>query len=145
MHRRQNKPGSVKAVSPRHSDLCTAQLLFQLLRLDSHKDNVRCTAVGEQLEAKEVQLAQPSSTSLLMISSGQISLKVQLHLPPLRYLDLAWNLARKWGERVIIYLSLHCHHQNDSCIKMAIVIRPFLLFHYCEGQSHKTAHRPHFF
>ena len=23
-----------------------------------------------------------------------------------------------WGERVIIYLSLHCHYQNDSCIKM---------------------------
>ena len=22
------------------------------------------------------------------------------------------------GKRVIIYLSLHCHHQNDSCIKM---------------------------
>ena len=22
------------------------------------------------------------------------------------------------GERVIIYLSLHCHHQNDPCIKM---------------------------
>ena len=43
----------------------------------SHKDNVRCTAVDAQLgqlEAKEVQLAQPSSTSLalLMISSGQI-------------------------------------------------------------------------
>ena len=40
----------------------------------SHKDNVRCTAVDEQLgqlEAKEVQLVQPSSTSLLMISSGQ--------------------------------------------------------------------------
>ena len=39
------------------------------------KDNVRCTAVDEQLgqlEAKDVQLAQPSSTSLLMISSGQI-------------------------------------------------------------------------
>ena len=38
----------------------------------SHKDNVRCTAVDEQLEqleAKEVQLSQPSSTSLLMISS----------------------------------------------------------------------------
>ena len=32
----------------------------------SHKDNVRCTAVDEQLEAKEVQLSQPSSTSLLM-------------------------------------------------------------------------------
>ena len=22
------------------------------------------------------------------------------------------------GESEIIYLSLHCHHQNDSCIKM---------------------------
>ena len=22
------------------------------------------------------------------------------------------------GERKIIYLSLHCHYQNDSCIKM---------------------------
>ena len=36
----------------------------------SHKGNVRCTAVEEQLEAKDVQLSQPSSTSLLMISSG---------------------------------------------------------------------------
>ena len=26
--------------------------------------------------------------------------------------------ARRWGKREIIYLSLHCHHQNDSCIKM---------------------------
>ena len=25
---------------------------------------------------------------------------------------------RWWGGREIIYLSLHCHHQNDSCIKM---------------------------
>ena len=24
----------------------------------------------------------------------------------------------RWGEREIRYLSLHCHHQNDSCIKM---------------------------
>ena len=52
--------------------------------LGSHKDNVRCTAVEEQPEAKEVQLLQPSSTSLFVISSG---LRVQLHLPPL---DLAW-------------------------------------------------------
>ena len=22
------------------------------------------------------------------------------------------------GKREIIYISLHCHHQNDSCIKM---------------------------
>ena len=51
----------------------------------SHKDNVRCTAVEEQPEAKEVQLSEPSSTSLFMISSG---LRDQLHLSPL---DLAWN------------------------------------------------------
>ena len=33
------------------------------------RTNVRCTAVEEQPEAKEVHLSQPSSTSLLMISS----------------------------------------------------------------------------
>ena len=26
--------------------------------------------------------------------------------------------VRRCEEREIIYLSLHCHHQNDSCIKM---------------------------
>ena len=26
--------------------------------------------------------------------------------------------GRRWGEREIICLSLRCHHQNDSCIKM---------------------------
>ena len=26
--------------------------------------------------------------------------------------------ALRWWKREIIYLSLHCHHQNDSCIKM---------------------------
>ena len=24
----------------------------------------------------------------------------------------------RWGEREIIYLLLHCHHQNDFCIKV---------------------------
>ena len=24
----------------------------------------------------------------------------------------------RWGKRETLYLSLHCHHQNDSCIKM---------------------------
>ena len=38
----------------------------------SHKDNVRCTAVEEQPEAKDVQLSQPSSTSLLLISPGTL-------------------------------------------------------------------------
>ena len=26
--------------------------------------------------------------------------------------------VRRWGEREIIYLSLHCHHQNDFSIKV---------------------------
>ena len=25
----------------------------------------------------------------------------------------------RWGEREIMYLSRHCHHQNDSNIKMS--------------------------
>ena len=24
----------------------------------------------------------------------------------------------RWGKREIIYLSLNCHRQNDSCVKM---------------------------
>ena len=28
-------------------------------------------------------------------------------------------MAGSKGKREIIYLSLHCHHQNDSCIKMS--------------------------
>ena len=24
----------------------------------------------------------------------------------------------RWGEREIIYISLYCHHRNDSCIKV---------------------------
>ena len=45
-------------------------------------------AVEEQLEAKEVQLSQPSSTSLLISDLFWANWRVQLHLPPL---DLAWN------------------------------------------------------
>ena len=69
--RRQNN-GSVKAVSPRHCAATSAlhNGCFNCRAGQSHKDSVRCTAVEEQPEAKEVQLSQPSSTSLLMISSG---------------------------------------------------------------------------
>ena len=71
MVRRQNN-GSVKAVSPRHCAATNAprNCCFNCRAGQSHKDNVRCTAVEEQPEAKEVQLSQPSSTSLLMISPG---------------------------------------------------------------------------
>ena len=32
------------------------------------------------------------------------------------------------GKREVIYLSLHCHHQNDSCIKMG-AMGAILMFH----------------
>ena len=34
----------------------------------------------------------------------------------------------RWGEREIIYPSLRCHHQNDSCIKMGIKMRAISVF-----------------
>ena len=43
----------------------------------------------------------------------------------------------------IIYLSLHCHHQNDSCIKMGSDESCFICFINCEGQSHKTVSTNH--
>ena len=33
----------------------------------------------------------------------------------------------RWGK--IIYLSLHCHHQNVSCIKRRAAMRAILMFH----------------
>ena len=42
----------------------------------------------------------------------------------------------KMGGGEIIYLSLHYHHQNDSCIKIGIS---------CVEQSHKTVSTDHNF
>ena len=90
MDRRQNN-GSVKAVSPRHCAATSAprNCCFNCRAGQSHKDNVRCTAVEEQPEAKEVQVSQP----ILHLPAHDLfwaNLRVQLHLPPL---DLAWDPA----------------------------------------------------
>ena len=42
------------------------------------------------------------------------------------------------GEREIIYLSLHCYHKNDSCIKMGSDESHFNVSVGSDGQSHKT-------
>ena len=42
------------------------------------------------------------------------------------------------GGREIIYLSLHCHHQNDSCIKMGSDESHFNVSVGSEGQSHNS-------
>ena len=41
-------------------------------------------------------------------------------------------------EREIIYLPLHCHHQNDFSALRWAAMRAILIFHNCEGQSDKT-------
>ena len=60
--RRQNN-GSVKAVSPSHCAVTSAlrNCCFNCHAGQSHKDNVRCTVVEEQPEAKEVQLSSRHS------------------------------------------------------------------------------------
>ena len=50
-----------------------------------------------------------------------------------------WRL----GKREIIYLSLHCHHQNDSCIKMGSDESHFNVSVGSDEQSHKdSVHKP---
>ena len=49
----------------------------------------------------------------------------------------------KWGKREIIYLSLHCHHQNDSCTKTGSDESHFNVSVGSDGQSHKTASTNH--
>ena len=70
-HRQNNN--YVKAVG----DLASAKQLvysanccFNSCAEQSHKDNVHSTAVEKQLKQRAVQLSEPSSTSLLLISPG---------------------------------------------------------------------------
>ena len=49
----------------------------------------------------------------------------------------------KWGEKEIIYLSLHCHHENDSCIKMGSDESHFNVSVGNDGQSHRTVSTNH--
>ena len=50
------------------------------------------------------------------------------------------------GEREIIYLSLHCHTRMTPALRRAVMrLRALLMFHNCEGQSHKTGSTDHNF
>ena len=46
-------------------------------------------------------------------------------------------------EREIIYLSLHCHHQNDFCIKMGSNESHFDVSVGSDGLSHRTVSTNH--
>ena len=47
------------------------------------------------------------------------------------------------GRREIMYLLLHCHHQNDFCIKMGSGESHFNVSVGSDGQSHKTVSTNH--
>ena len=49
----------------------------------------------------------------------------------------------RWGKREIIYISLHCHHQNDSCIKMGSDESHFNVSVGNDGQGRKTVSTNH--
>ena len=42
------------------------------------------------------------------------------------------------GDFIYIYISLHCHHQNDSCINMGSDESHFNVSVGSDGQSHRT-------
>ena len=52
-----------------------------------------------------------------------------------------WRL----GKREIIYLSLYCHHQNDSGIKTDSDESHFNVSVVSDGKSHKSVHKPQSF
>ena len=49
----------------------------------------------------------------------------------------------RWGKRDIIHLSLLCHHQNYSCIKMGSDESHFNVSVGSDGKSHKTVSTNH--
>ena len=47
------------------------------------------------------------------------------------------------GKREMIYLTQHCHHQNDSCIKMGSDESHFNASVGSDGHSHKAVSTNH--
>ena len=56
---------------------------------------------------------------------------------------IGWGGGLEVGGGEIIYLSLHCHHQNDFCIKMGSDESYFNVSVGSDGQSHKTVSTNH--
>ena len=89
-HRQNNSYVKVAGTSPLRSDLCTPLIAVSTAVRSSHKDNVRSTAVEEQLKQRVVQLSEPR-LHLPALDVSWALLRVQHHLPPL---DLAWTRKR---------------------------------------------------
>ena len=87
MDRRQNN-GSVKAVSPRHCPATCALRLFQLLCLGRVTKSVALLLTNNLDNSKRKKSNIRSPAHLPTHDLFWANLKVQLHLPPLRSLDL---------------------------------------------------------
>ena len=76
-----------------------------------------------------------STETVGLLGTGAQDVHLDFHTAP--------ELCMEVGCGGIIYLSLQCHQQNDSCVKMGIDESHFKCFMNCEGQSHKTVSANH--
>ena len=67
---------------------------------------------------------------------------LNVHIKNIRLIRVGGKGVWRWGKREIIYLSLHCHHQNDSCIKMGSDESHFNVSVGSDGQSQDNVHKP---
>ena len=70
---------------------------------------------------------------------------LNVHIKNIRLIRVGGKGVWRWGKREIIYLSLHCHHQNDSCIKMGSDESYFNVSVGSDGQSQDSVHKPQSF
>ena len=80
------------------------------------------------------QLAEGLPAASLLCSAGDVSAQLLLLVWKRQCMQHVWGRTlcltliclrrgtggdqdpKRWGKREIIYLTLHCHHQNESCI-----------------------------
>ena len=83
-------------------------------------------------------LASFAECTLNCLSTGDVSINMVLKV---RDGEKVWGVWR-YGKREIIYLSLHCHHQNDSCIKVGSDERHFNVSLIVKNKVTRQCHRP---
>ena len=80
---------------------------------------------------------------IICLSTVDITIIIIIQNDDKEFTCLLWDTTSKWGKSEIIYPSLHCHHQNDSCIKMDSDESLFNVSVESDGQSYKTVSTNH--
>ena len=75
-----------------------------------------------------------------MVSNSKVNMVLNV---PQKTIRLIRDGYGDGGEKEIIYLSLHCHHQNDSCIKVGSDESHFNVSVGSDGQSHRKVSTYH--